>query len=624
MPGDSSASLLDNGAADGAGRPPDAGALVAAAREAMRRVYGFEDFRPGQEDVMAAVLAGEDVFAVMPTGGGKSLCYQLPAIVRGGLAVVVSPLIALMRNQVSQLATMGVAAGCVNSNNPPGENRRIGRAARAGTLRLLYAAPERLLQPDTAAFLKSCGVGLLAVDEAHCVSQWGHDFRPEYLQLRELRAALGGPQAIAFTATADAATRDDIEARLFDDPPRRFVMGFDRPNLRLAMATKNGADGQVARFVAAHKGESGIVYCRTRQRTEDLAQALRKAGHDAVAYHAGLPDGTRGAAQDRFLREDGVVAVATVAFGMGIDKPDVRFVCHADMPENVESWYQEIGRAGRDGLPADTLTLYGMQDMARRRGHILEGEDDERKRVAMHRFDALVALCESHRCRRQTLLAYFGEASAPCGNCDLCIDGVETVDGTEDARKAMSAVVRTGQRFATGHLIALLRGEKGGKVAALGHDRLPTFGVGAGKSAKHWRAVFRQLYAAGCLDMDIVRFGRWLLTDSGWRVLRGKETFEMRADALGRRRSAPAKKPAPTLSGAEDGALLAALKAKRRAISEAQGVPAYVVFADRTLIEMAGRKPRSRAEMAELHGVGEAKLARYADSFLAVVAESAR
>ncbi len=600
------------------------GGAMAAAREAMRRVFGFDDFRPGQEDVIAAVLAGGDVFAVMPTGGGKSLCYQLPAILRGGLAVVVSPLIALMRNQVSQLAAMGVAAGCVNSQNPPGENRRVGRLARDGALRLLYAAPERLLLPETAAFLERCGVDLLAIDEAHCISQWGHDFRPEYLQLRDLRAALGGPQTIAFTATADAATRDDIEARLFDSPPRRFVMGFDRPNIRLAMAAKNGADGQVARFVAAHEGESGIVYCRTRRRAEDVAQTLRAAGHDAVAYHAGLETGARRAAQDRFLREDGVVAVATVAFGMGIDKPDVRFVCHADMPENVESWYQEIGRAGRDGLPADTLTLYGVADMARRRGHILQdGEDGERRRVAMHRFDALVALCESHRCRRRTLLAYFGEASEPCGNCDLCIDGVETVDGTEDARKAMSAVARTGERFATAHLIALLRGERTGKVAEYGHDRLPTFGVGKDRSAQYWRAAFRQLYAAGCLDMDIVRFGRWLLTDAGRRVLRGEERFEMRADAMGRRRAKRKKTPAPAPSGPVDDALLAALKARRREIAEARGVPAYVVFADRTLIEMAAHKPRDRAGMAALHGVGEAKLARYADAFLAVVAERA-
>ena len=606
--------------------PVDAasGGTMAAAREAMRRVFGFDDFRPGQEDVIAAVLAGGDVFAVMPTGGGKSLCYQLPAILRGGLAVVVSPLIALMRNQVSQLAAMGVAAGCVNSQNPPGENRRVGRLARDGALRLLYAAPERLLLPETAAFLERCGVDLLAIDEAHCISQWGHDFRPEYLQLRDLRAALGGPQTIAFTATADAATRDDIEARLFDSPPRRFVMGFDRPNIRLAMAAKNGADGQVARFVAAHEGESGIVYCRTRRRAEDVAQTLRAAGHDAVAYHAGLETGARRAAQDRFLREDGVVAVATVAFGMGIDRPDVRFVCHADMPENVESWYQEIGRAGRDGLPADTLTLYGVADMARRRGHILQdGEDGERKRVAMHRFDALVALCESHRCRRRTLLAYFGEASEPCGNCDLCVDGVETVDGTEDARKAMSAVARTGERFATGHLIALLRGERTGKVAEYGHDRLPTFGVGKDRSAKYWRAAFRQLYAAGCLDMDIVRFGRWLLIAAGRRVLRGEERFEMRADAMGRRRAKRKKTPAPAPAGPVDKALLAALKARRQEIAREQGVSPWIIFAERTLIEMAAHKPRDRAGMAALHGVGEAKLARYADAFLAVVAEHA-
>ena len=404
----------------------------------------------------------------MPTGSGKSLCYQLPAIVRGGLTVVVSPLIALMRDQVSQLEAMGVAAGCVTSANDPEENRRIGRAARDGALRLLYAAPERLSRPDIAAFLERCGVDLLAVDEAHCVSQWGHDFRPEYLELGGLRDALGGVQMIALTATADAATRNDIESRLFAEAPRRFVQGFDRPNIRLAMALKDGADDRIARFVAERRGESGIVYCRSRKGAEERAAALRAAGHDAVAYHAGMDRGERVAAQDRFQREDGIVVAATVAFGMGIDKPDVRFVCHADMPDNIESWYQEIGRAGRDGLPADTLTLYGMADMRFLRSRIEEGDDEDRKRVASQRLNALVALCESHRCRRQTLLAYFGERAAPCGNCDLCIDGVATVDGTEDARKAMSAIVRTGERFATRHLVALLRGARTGGCASWG------------------------------------------------------------------------------------------------------------------------------------------------------------
>ncbi len=605
-------------------RAPTTSTTLASAREALRRVYGFDDFRSGQAEAIEAVLAGDDVFAVMPTGGGKSLCFQLPAIVRGNLTVVVSPLIALMRDQVSQLAAMGVAAGCVNSANPPSENRRIGRAAKDGSLRLLYAAPERLLQPDTSAFLERCGVGLLAVDEAHCVSQWGHDFRPEYLQLGALREALGGVQMIALTATADAATRDDIEARLFAAPPRRFVLGFDRPNLRLAMAAKDAGGGKLPRFIAEHKGQSGIVYCRTRKHTEALAESLRAAGHDALAYHAGMFERDRVAAQDRFLREDGVIVVATIAFGLGIDKPDVRFVCHADMPDSIEAWYQEIGRAGRDGLPADTLSLYGMRDMSLRRGQIFAGEDETRKRIANHRFDALVALCEARRCRRQTLLAYFGETAPPCGNCDLCIDGVETVDGTEDARKAMSAIARTGQRFATAHLVALLRGQRTDRMAAYGHDRLPTFGVGGGRSAGYWRAVFRQLYAAGCIEMDIVGHGRWLLTDAGRSVLRGEAPFEMRADIPGRgKRKEKEKKAPPAPTEPVDDTLLEALKAKRRAIAQAQGVPAYVVFTDRTLIEMAAHKPGTREAMARLHGVGETKLARYANAFLALIADRA-
>ena len=599
-----------------------------SARAELRRVYGYDDFRPGQDAVVEAVFAGDDVLAVMPTGSGKSLCYQLPAIVRGGLTVVVSPLIALMRDQVSQLAAMGVAAGCVNSSNPPGENRRVGIAAKNGTLRLLYAAPERLVRPDTAAFLARCGVGLLAVDEAHCVSQWGHDFRPEYLQLAEVRAALGNPQMIALTATADSVTRGDIESRLFAAPPRRFVQGFDRPNLRLAMRAKGAAGSgaaQVLRFVEEHKGESGIVYCRSRKRTEELAAALRGAGCDAVAYHAGMERGDRTAAQDRFLREDGIVVAATVAFGMGIDKPDVRFVCHADLPDSIEAYYQEIGRAGRDGLPADTLMLYGMQDMALRYAQIRdgEGEDQDRKRIATQRLSALIALCEAHRCRRQTLLAYFGETTAPCGNCDLCIDGVELVDGTEDARKAMSAIVRTGERFATTHLVSLLRGEAGGPAARYGHDRLPTFGVGRDRSARHWRAVFRQLHAGGCIDMDIARYGSWTMTDAGRKVLRGETGFEMRADIVGRSRAGRRReRDAPATDGV-DQALLTALKARRREIADEQGAPAYVVFADRTLIEMARRKPRTLTDMAAIPGVGAVKLDRYGDVFLRLVAESA-
>src|ERR1700676_1674340 len=394
---------------------------LSAARNELRKTFGFAEFRPGQADIVAAILDGRDVLAVMPTGSGKSLCYQLPALIRDGLTVVVSPLIALMRNQVAQLRGYGVAAAALNSANDFDENRTVIERIQRGELRLVYIAPERLAKPETVALLKRAKVGLLAVDEAHCISQWGHDFRPEYLSLPALHDTLDGVQTVAFTATADAATRADILARLFREPPQVFVHGFDRPNLRLAMSPRSGGRGQVAQFVAAHRGDSGIVYCGSRRKTEELAEFLREAGVKALPSHAGMDGTDRSRHQDQFLQEDGVVMVATIAFGMGIDKPDVRFVCHANMPNNIESYYQEIGRAGRDGLPADTLTLFSIGDIALRRRQIEESNSsDEQKRVDRMRLNALVSLCESPQCRRQTLLRYFGETVGPCGNCDVC------------------------------------------------------------------------------------------------------------------------------------------------------------------------------------------------------------
>ncbi|HJQ57893.1 MAG TPA: DNA helicase RecQ [Vineibacter sp.] len=598
--------------------PPD------AARTLLKSVFGFDAFRPGQDEIIAALLQGEDVLAVMPTGAGKSLCYQLPALVLGGLTIVVSPLIALMRDQVRQLRAVGVPAAALNSSNDPEENRRINDLLLEDGLRLLYVAPERLVRPDTLTLLRDSGVRLLAIDEAHCVSQWGHDFRPEYLQLGRVRADLGAVRTIALTATADTPTRADILDKLFAGPPRVFVRSFDRPNLRLAMAPKTNAPRQVQSFVAAHKGENGIVYCLSRKRTEEFAGLLAEAGHRALPYHAGLPPADRQASQDAFQQEDGVVIVATIAFGMGIDKPDVRFVCHADLPQNVESYYQEIGRAGRDGLPADTLTLYGLDEMRLRRQWIEEAEtSDERKRIERQRLNALIALCEAPRCRRQTLLAYFGEASKPCGNCDLCLHGVEAFDGTIEAQKAMSAIVRTGQRFGTEHLVHLLVGDATEAIRRWQHEALPTFGVGRDRTATEWRSIFRQLYATGLIAQDIVQHGRWSITDAGWRVLRGQERIELRKDVLQpgvKRRRVGKAESAVTAGGvAVDQALLAALKGLRTSLARAQGVPAYVIFPDRTLIDMAANRPASLDAMLRVDGVGRVKLERYGAAFLEVV-----
>ena len=595
-----------------------------AAEQILRTTFGFEGFRPGQAEIVAAILDGRDVLAVMPTGSGKSLCYQLPALLRDGLTIVVSPLIALMRNQVAQLRGYGVAAAALNSANDAAENWAIFDRIARGDLRLLYIAPERLVKAETIELLKRAKIALLAVDEAHCISQWGHDFRPEYAALGAVQAELGNVQTVAFTATADAATRSDIVDKLFSRPPSVFVHGFDRPNLRLAMQAKSGGRKQIADFIGAHRGQSGIVYCASRRKTEELADALRGGGIKALAYHAGMDGTERSRNQDVFLQEDGMVMVATVAFGMGIDKPDVRFVVHADMPSNIESYYQEIGRAGRDGLPADTLTLYGMGDIRLRRLQIDESESsNEQKRVDRQRLNALVALCESPRCRRQTLLAYFGELTEPCGNCDFCCDGAEVIDGTIAAQKALSAIVRTGERFGTEHLTNVLMGENTEAVEKFGHDILSTFGVGKEYGKLEWRSIFRQLHGAGIVALDLNGYGGWTVTDAGWRVLKGAEKVTLRKDAL----KPATKKAARTAANAAaladgaagDTALFEALRKRRSELAKAQRVAAYVIFADKTLIDMVRRKPANAGEMGTVHGVGAAKLKQYGDVFLEVI-----
>ncbi len=589
----------------------------------LKEVFGYESLRPGQDQVIDAVMAGEDVLAVMPTGAGKSMCYQLPALARAGLAIIVSPLIALMRDQVSALRAVGVEAGSLNSSTAPGEADRIFDALEDGRLRLLYLSPERLANPEASRFLEGRKIDLLAIDEAHCVSQWGHDFRPEYAALGQVRKRLGMPQTLALTATADKATRDDIVLRLFEEPPLIVVRGFDRPNIRLAMRPKSGPAKQIADFVARFPGESGIVYANSRKQTEQIAAVLSKAGATALAYHAGMATEDREETQDRFLREDGVVVCATVAFGMGIDKPDVRYVAHAGLPKSIEAYYQEIGRAGRDGLPAETMALYGMDDIRLRRLQIDEGgASEEQKRVERQRLNALISLAEAPKCRRQTLLAYFGDASEPCGNCDLCEGGVALFDGTVEAQKALSAILRTGERFGMEHLIAVLRGEAGEKMTRFGHDRLPTFGVGQDRSTNEWRGIFRQLYALGIATVDLSDYGAWRVGPNGRAALKGEAPVMMRLDPIretSARKSSRGATAAAAAAADVDQGLLDSLKAKRRELAEAQGVPAYVIFPDRTLIDIAARRPATLAAFADVHGVGAAKLERYGETFLSVV-----
>ncbi|MGR3761024.1 DNA helicase RecQ [Roseobacteraceae bacterium NS-SX3] len=584
-------------------------------------IFGYGAFRPGQEDIVEAVAAGENVLAIMPTGGGKSLCYQLPALLREGITVVISPLIALMRDQVRALQEAGVAAGALTSGNTDEETEAVWAAIEAGELKLLYMAPERLASGAAMGMLRRIGVSLIAVDEAHCVSQWGHDFRPDYLRIGELRRALGVPLA-AFTATADQETREEIVQKLFDgEAPRSFLRGFDRPNIHLAFGAKDSPRRQILEFAAARKGQSGIVYCGTRAKTEDLARALREAGHAACHYHGGMEAEDRRTVETRFAREDGLIVVATVAFGMGIDKPDIRWVAHADLPKSIEAYYQEIGRAGRDGAPAETLTLFGPDDIRLRRSQIDEGLAPPERRAADHaRLNALLGLAEALRCRRQKLLAYFGEAAEPCGNCDLCDRPAEVFDGTTAVRKALSAILRTNETYGSGHLIDILVGNQTDRVRDKRHDGLSVFGCGKEYGKRQWQAVFRQMMGHDLVRPDPERHGALRMTEAALPVLKGAASIELRKDTIKAADRRPAVK---TLVSEEDAPLLSALKAKRRALAEAQKVPAYVIFPDRTLIEMAEQRPETLDQMARISGVGAKKLERYGDDFLSVITGAA-
>lgn len=588
-----------------------------AARAVLSDVFGFDAFRPGQEEIVEAVAAGQNVLAIMPTGGGKSLCYQLPALLRDGVTVVISPLIALMRDQVRALREAGVEAGALTSGNTDEETAQVWEAIEAGRLKLLYIAPERLASGAALGMLRQIGVGLIAVDEAHCVSQWGHDFRPDYLRIGDLQRALNVPIA-AFTATADAETREEIVERLFGaETPTTFLHGFDRPNLHLAFAAKDNPRRQILQFAAARKGQSGIVYCGTRAKTETLAKALRDEGHQALHYHGGMDAQERRDTEVSFQREDGLIVVATVAFGMGVDKPDIRWVAHADLPKSIEAYYQEIGRAGRDGAPAETLTLFGPDDIRLRRAQIDEGLAPPERRAADHaRLNALLGLAEALKCRRAQLLAYFGETDVSCGKCDLCDTPPEVFDGTEAVRKALSAILRTGEWFGTGHLIDILLGQDTDKVRERGHDALPTFGVGREFDKRQWQAVFRQMMGHDLVRPNPERHGALTMTERARPVLRGEDSVQLRRDTIRVTARRPAAK---TLVSEENAPLMSALKAKRRALAEAAKVPAYVIFPDRTLAEMAEARPATLDEMARINGVGAKKLANYGDAFLEVI-----
>jgi len=592
---------------------------MAGASQLLRDVFGFDGFRPGQQEIVEAVTAGENVLAIMPTGGGKSLCFQMPALLRDGVTVVISPLIALMRDQVRALQELGVGAGALTSGNTPEETDAVWEGLEAGTLKLLYMAPERLAAGSVTGMLKRVGVSMIAVDEAHCVSQWGHDFRPDYLRIGELRRALGVPLA-AFTATADAETQTEIIQKLFDGAaPRAFLRGFDRPNIHLAFAAKNSPRAQILTFAAARKGQSGIVYCGTRAKTEGIAKALRDEGHVALHYHGGMEAEDRRIAERRFQQEDGLIVVATVAFGMGIDKPDIRWVAHADLPKSIEAYYQEIGRAGRDGAPAETLTLFGPDDIRLRRSQIDEGLAPPERRAADHaRLNALLGLAEALECRRKTLLGYFDETDITCGRCDLCDTPADVFDGTTAVRKALSAMLRTDEWFGAGHLIDILLGNETDKIKERGHTSLPTYGVGTEYDKREWQAVFRQMMGHDLVRPDAERHGALRMTDAALPILRGEAQISLRRDSI--RAAGASRRPAvKSMVSEEDAPLLSALKAKRRGLAEAAKVPAYIIFNDRTLIEMAEKRPMTLDAMAGIGGVGAKKLESYGRAFLEVI-----
>ncbi|GBG12694.1 ATP-dependent DNA helicase RecQ [Novimethylophilus kurashikiensis] len=606
---------------------------MASAQQILHDVFGYTQFRGAQQAIVEHVAAGGDALVLMPTGGGKSLCYQIPALLREGVGIVVSPLIALMQDQVDALIQVGVKAAFLNSSLDADSAREVSARLQRGDLDLLYVAPERLLMPGFLAMLEQVeahvGIALFAIDEAHCVSQWGHDFRPEYRQLTVLHERFPAVPRIALTATADAPTRSEIVERLGLQEASQFVSSFDRPNIKYRVTQKNNARKQLETFLEnEHPNDAGIVYCLSRRKVEETADWLRERGWDALPYHAGLDASTRNANQQRFLREEGVIMVATVAFGMGIDKPNVRFVAHLDLPKSMEGYYQETGRAGRDGLPADAWMAYGLGDVVSMR-QMLDGSDapEERKRVERRKLDALLGFCESTACRHQTILRYFGEEHpGDCGQCDNCLEPVETWDGTQAAQMALSCVYRTGQRFGVVHLVDVLLGKETDKIRQFNHHVLSTYGIGKELTQAQWGSVFRQLVAAGYLETDMEAYGGLKLLDAARPVLKGEQAVWLRHDPEPERRKATkaerASRAREAFAGANDDPLWLALKGKRLELAREQGVPPYVIFHDSTLLEILNNKPQTLAELGRISGIGQAKLSRYGDAFLQVLEES--
>ena len=602
-------------------RPAVYCAAMTSALSILQTTFGYTRFRSPQEEIIETVIQGGDAMVLMPTGGGKSLCYQIPAIAREGCGVVISPLIALMQDQVTALEQLGVRASYLNSTLSPQAAQAVESALLKGELDLLYIAPERLNQGRTLELLRRSPVSLFAIDEAHCVSQWGHDFRSDYLQLSLLHEHFPDIPRIALTATADSRTRREILERLQLEDAAQFTVGFDRPNIRYRIALKQNARQQLLQFLRdEHPGDAGIVYCLSRKKTEDIASFLQDQGFNALPYHAGLAGERRAACQSTFLREEGVIIVATIAFGMGIDKPDVRFVAHLDLPKTVEAYYQETGRAGRDGEPADAWMIYGLQDVIKLRQMMANSDgSEEHKRAEQQRLNAMLGLCEITSCRRQALLNYFGEQrDEACGNCDACQEPPETWDATESARMALSAVYRTGQRFGVAYLVDVLRGSDSERIFHQGHHELPTYDIGKSLDGEQWRSVFRQLVARGYLRVDLEGHGALQLEEKCRNLLRGEEQISMRRD-IARKRSTRQQTRTP-LPADIDVELWEALRNCRRELAETQGVPPYVIFHDRTLQEMCAAQPRSLRQFARITGVGERKLEKYGDAFLAVIA----